>query len=82
MVVGLGGGSVIDAAKAVAIPMDREVIHVIPQEFIIDDQDSDLGTHHCSAFLLAVNHSFGESFRYEIVRNSGQCFRMSQQCNL
>lgn len=30
---------VIDAAKAVAIPMDREVIHVIPQEFIVDDQD-------------------------------------------
>ena len=30
---------VIDAAQAVAIPMDREVIHVIPQEFIVDDQD-------------------------------------------
>ncbi|MBW2712987.1 MAG: cell division protein FtsA [Deltaproteobacteria bacterium] len=30
---------VIEAAKAVAIPMDREVIHIIPQEFIIDDQD-------------------------------------------
>lgn len=30
---------VVDAAKAVAIPMDREVIHVIPQEYIIDDQD-------------------------------------------
>ncbi|MGI9432103.1 MAG: cell division protein FtsA, partial [Myxococcota bacterium] len=30
---------VIDAAKAVAIPMDREVIHVIPQEFVIDGQD-------------------------------------------
>jgi cell division protein FtsA len=29
---------VIDAAKAVAIPLDREVIHVLPQEFIIDDQ--------------------------------------------
>jgi cell division protein FtsA len=29
---------VIDAARAVAIPMDREVIHVIPQEYIIDDQ--------------------------------------------
>jgi cell division protein FtsA len=27
-----------DAAKAVAIPMDREVIHSLPQEFIIDDQ--------------------------------------------
>lgn len=30
---------VIDAAQAVAIPMDREVIHVIPQEFIVDEQD-------------------------------------------
>ena len=30
---------VIDAAKAVAIPLDREVIHVIPQEFIVDDQE-------------------------------------------
>ena len=30
---------VIDAAKAVAIPLDREVIHVLPQEFIVDDQD-------------------------------------------
>ena len=30
---------VIDAAKAVAIPVDREVIHILPQEFVIDDQD-------------------------------------------
>ena len=30
---------VVDAASAVAIPMDREVLHVIPQEYIIDDQD-------------------------------------------
>jgi cell division protein FtsA len=30
---------VIDAAKAVVIPQDREVLHVIPQEFIVDDQD-------------------------------------------
>lgn len=30
---------VIDAAKAVAIPMDREVIHILPQEFIVDGQD-------------------------------------------
>ena len=30
---------VVDAAKAVNIPMDREVIHVLPQEFIVDDQD-------------------------------------------
>ncbi|MCD6152126.1 MAG: cell division protein FtsA, partial [Deltaproteobacteria bacterium] len=30
---------VLEAAKAVAIPMDREVIHTMAQEFIIDDQD-------------------------------------------
>jgi cell division protein FtsA len=30
---------VLDAAKAVAIPLDREVLHVLPQEFIVDDQD-------------------------------------------
>lgn len=28
----------IDAARAVAIPVDREIIHVIPQEFSVDDQ--------------------------------------------
>ncbi len=30
---------VIEAAQAIVIPQDREVLHVIPQEFIIDDQD-------------------------------------------
>ncbi|MDI6736071.1 MAG: cell division protein FtsA [bacterium] len=30
---------VIDAAKAISIPLDREVIHVLPQQFIIDGQD-------------------------------------------
>lgn len=29
---------VIDAAKAVAIPMDRETIHIIPQEYMVNDQ--------------------------------------------
>ncbi len=29
----------IGAAKALALPIDREIIHVIPQEFIVDDQD-------------------------------------------
>lgn len=29
---------VIDAAKAVVMPIDREVIHIIPQEFIVDEQ--------------------------------------------
>jgi cell division protein FtsA len=30
---------VIDAAKAVAIPADQRILHVLPQEFIIDNQD-------------------------------------------
>ncbi|NMC44823.1 MAG: cell division protein FtsA [candidate division Zixibacteria bacterium] len=29
---------VIEAARAVAIPADREIIHVLPQEYIIDEQ--------------------------------------------
>jgi len=30
---------VIDAARAVAIPMDREILHILPQEYIVDEQD-------------------------------------------
>ena len=30
---------VLDAAKAVAIPTDREVLQILPQDYIIDDQD-------------------------------------------
>lgn len=29
---------VIEAARAVVIPMDREILHVIPQTYIVDDQ--------------------------------------------
>ena len=30
---------VIDAAKAVAIPADQRILHVLPQEYLIDNQD-------------------------------------------
>ncbi len=30
---------VVDAARAVALPLDREVIHILPQEFMVDDQE-------------------------------------------
>ena len=30
---------VLDQAKAVAIPLDREVIHTLPQGYVVDDQD-------------------------------------------
>lgn len=31
--------AVMEAAKAVVIPTDREVIQILPQEFVLDDQD-------------------------------------------
>jgi cell division protein FtsA len=43
---------VIDAARAVAIPPDREVIHVLPQEFIVDDQDGILDPRGMSGVRL------------------------------
>src|SRR4051812_42027479 len=30
---------VIEAARAVAIPMDKGVVHVLPQQYVVDDQD-------------------------------------------
>ena len=29
----------IDAAKAVSLPSGREILHVLPQDFVVDDQD-------------------------------------------
>jgi cell division protein FtsA len=30
---------VLDAARSAALPADREILHAIPQEFVVDDQD-------------------------------------------
>lgn len=30
---------VLDAARAVALPMDQDILHVMPQEFLVDGQD-------------------------------------------
>lgn len=38
-VTGIDIERVIEAARAVAIPPDREILHIIPQEFIVDGQD-------------------------------------------
>ena len=46
---------VIDAARARAIPMDREVIHILPQEYIIDDQDGILEPLGMSGVRLEAN---------------------------
>lgn len=45
---------VIEAAKAVAIPQDREVIHVLPQEYIVDEQDGILDPLGMSGVRLEV----------------------------
>src|SRR5579862_3731863 len=39
---------VLDAARAVALPSDRDILHVLPQDFVLDGQDgirSPLGMH-------------------------------------
>lgn len=33
-------GRVVDAARAVAMPTDRKILHVVPQEYIVDEQDN------------------------------------------
>jgi cell division protein FtsA len=38
-VTGVDVDRVVDAARAVAIPLDREVIHILPQSFTVDDQE-------------------------------------------
>ena len=32
-------GRAIDAAKAVSLPTGRQILHVLPQDFVVDDQD-------------------------------------------
>ena len=46
---------VIEAASAVAIPMDREVIHTLVQEFIVDEQDGIMDPLGMSGVRLETN---------------------------
>jgi len=46
---------VIDQSKAVSIPPDREIIHVIPQEFVVDEQDGIKDPLGMSGIKLEVN---------------------------
>ena len=46
---------VIDQSKAVSIPPDRDVIHVIPQEFVVDEQDGIKAPLGMSGIKLEVN---------------------------
>jgi cell division protein FtsA len=46
---------VIEAAQAITIPSDREVLHILPQEFIVDDQDGVQNPLGMSGIRLEVN---------------------------
>ncbi|HUU38627.1 MAG TPA: cell division protein FtsA [Candidatus Desulfaltia sp.] len=46
---------VIDQSKAVSIPPDRDIIHVIPQEFVVDEQDGIKAPLGMSGIKLEVN---------------------------
>ena len=69
---------VIDAAKAVAIPADQRILHVLPQEFIIDNQD---GIHQpigmAGVRLEAKVHLVTGSI--SATQNIAKCI---QRCNL
>ena len=46
---------VIEQSKALSIPPDREIIHIIPQEFVVDDQDGIKDPLGMSGIKLEVN---------------------------
>jgi cell division protein FtsA len=45
----------VEAAKAVSIPADREILHVLPQEFVVDDQDGIADPTGMNGTRLEVN---------------------------
>lgn len=66
---------VIDAAKAVAIPADQNILHVVPQEYIIDSQEGikePLGM--CGVRLEARVHLVTGA--QNAVQNIGKCVRL------
>lgn len=46
---------VVDQSKAVSIPPDREIIHILPQEFVVDEQDGIRDPLGMSGIKLEVN---------------------------
>jgi cell division protein FtsA len=46
---------VIEAAKAIPLPADREVLHILPQNYVVDDQDGIKDPIGMSGVRLEVN---------------------------
>ena len=43
---------VIDAAQAVAIPADQKILHILPQEYLVDSQEGVRNHWVCRVFGL------------------------------
>ncbi|HOP07547.1 MAG TPA: cell division protein FtsA [candidate division Zixibacteria bacterium] len=68
----------IEAARAVAIPVDREIIHVIPQAFAVDDQSGIKDPVGMSGVRLEVQaHIVTAS-----VTTARNLYRALERCNL
>jgi cell division protein FtsA len=68
----------IEAARTVAIPVDREIIHVIPQAFSVDDQTGVLDPVGMSGVRLEVEaHIVTAS-----VTSAKNMYRALERCNL
>ncbi len=68
----------IDAARAVAIPVDREIIHVIPQEYSVDDQPGIKDPTGMSGVRLEVEaHIVTAS-----ITTARNLYRALERCNL
>lgn len=68
----------IEAARAVAIPVDREIIHVIPQEYSVDDQSGIFDPIGMSGVRLEVEaHIVTAS-----VTSARNIYRALERCSL
>lgn len=68
----------IDAARTVAIPVDREIIHVIPQNFSVDDQSDIRDPIGMSGVRLEVEaHIVTAS-----ISSAKNVYRAMERCNL
>ena len=65
---------VIDAARAVAIPADQEILHVLPQEFIIDSQEGVREPLGMSGVRLEAKVHLGHLCRHA-AQNIKKCIR-------
>lgn len=69
---------VLEAARSVAIPVDREIIHVIPQGFTVDDQSGITDPIGMSGVRLEVEaHLVTAS-----IATSRNFYRIFERCNL